>query len=172
MHWLKQAGEGAVGIDVGRGRDADGAGAGRAEIGKNVAKQIAGDHHVEPVGVQHEVGGENVDMILVDADLRVVLAHRLDALVPVGHGDGDAVGFGGGGKVFFRAAVGQLVGELQDAVDADARHHGLLDHHFALGAGEHGAANAGVFSFGIFTHDVKVDVARFAVRQRRFNAGH
>ena len=51
---FEQAGELALGIDVGRGRDADGAGTGRAEVGKNVSEQVAGDNHVEPVRVQHE----------------------------------------------------------------------------------------------------------------------
>ena len=32
------------------------------------------------------------------------LPYLVDALVPVGHGDGDAVGFGGRGEVLFEGA--------------------------------------------------------------------
>ena len=39
----------ALRIDVAGRRDADGAGAGRAEIGQDVAEQVRGDDHVEPV---------------------------------------------------------------------------------------------------------------------------
>jgi hypothetical protein len=48
------------------GRDADGAGAGRPEVGQDVAEQVGADHHVEPVRVLHEMGGEDVDVELVD----------------------------------------------------------------------------------------------------------
>jgi hypothetical protein len=49
-----------------RGRDADGAGAGRPEVGQDVAEQVAGHHHVEALRLQHEARGEDVDVLLVD----------------------------------------------------------------------------------------------------------
>ncbi len=55
----------ALGVDVGRGRDADRAGHRRAQVGEDVAEQIRADHHVEPVGVLHEVRGQDVDVVLV-----------------------------------------------------------------------------------------------------------
>ena len=67
----------------------------------------------------------------------IVLRHRLDPLVPVRHGDRDAVRLGRRGEVLLRPLLRELEGELQHAVDADARHHGLLHHELALGAGEH-----------------------------------
>ena len=39
----------ALRVEVGRGRDADRAGAGRAEVGEDVAEEVGADHHVEPV---------------------------------------------------------------------------------------------------------------------------
>ena len=41
----------ALGIDVAGRRDADRPGAGRAQIGEDVAEQVGGDHHIEPVRV-------------------------------------------------------------------------------------------------------------------------
>ena len=57
-------------VDVGARGDADGAGAGGPEVGQDVAEQVAGHDDVEPVGVQHEVRGEDVDVELVDAARR------------------------------------------------------------------------------------------------------
>lgn len=172
MHRLEQAREIAFRVDVGRGRNADGAGAGRTQVGKDVAEQVAGHHHVEPVRVQDKVRRKNIDVVLVDVDVRIFLAHFHDALIPVGHGDRDAVGFGGRGQVLLRTALRQVVGELEDTVDADAGHHGFLQHDFAIGPGEHFAADAGVLAFGILAHHPEIDVAGLAVRQWRLHAGH
>ena len=68
-------------------------------------------------------------------------------------------------RCFFVALAGQLEGEFQDAVDADAREDRLLHHELALGAGEHAAADGGVFALGVLAHDVEVDVAGLAVRR-------
>ena len=40
MHGFEQARERTLGVDVGAGRDADRAGAGRAEVGEDVAEQV------------------------------------------------------------------------------------------------------------------------------------
>ena len=70
------------------------------------------------------------------------------------------------------ALLRELEGELQDAVDADARHDRFLHHHFALGAREHLAADGGVLALGVLAHDEEVDVAGLAAGQRRRDAGH
>src|ERR1035441_2351646 len=139
----------AFGIDVAGGCDADGSGAGGAEVGEDVAEEIGGDDDVEAVGVEHEVGSEDVDVVLVPGYRGEGFADRLDALVPEGHGDGDAIGFGGGGEVFFLAALRERECEVEDAVDADAGHHGLLHNDFAVGSGEDSAADGGQLAFGI-----------------------
>ncbi|MCY1446484.1 hypothetical protein D9M71_630560 [compost metagenome] len=74
--------------------------------------------------------------------------------------------------MFLRAALGQVIGELENAVDANAGHDGLLQHDFPLGAREHLAADAGIFAFGVFPHDPEVDVTGLAIGQRGLDARH
>ncbi|MNT01221.1 hypothetical protein D3C72_1356780 [compost metagenome] len=62
-------------IEVGRGGDADGTGAGRSQVGENVAEQIRRHHHIETIWLQHEARTENVDVLLVPSDVRVLLRH-------------------------------------------------------------------------------------------------
>ena len=101
-----------------------------------------------------------------------LLRHLLHALVPVRHGDGDAVRLGGGGQMLLRRLAGELEGEFQHAVDADAAHHRFLHDDLALGAGEHLAADRRIFALGVLAHHPEVDVAGLAVRERRRHAGH
>ena len=53
-------------------------------------------------------------------DVGVALRHRGEALVPVRHGEGDAVRLGGRGHVLLRPRHRQLEGVFQDPVGADA----------------------------------------------------
>ena len=64
------------------------------EVGEDVAEQVGGDDHVEAVRVQHHLDRQAVDVVLVGADVGVVLLHLGEALVPVRHGDRDAVRLG------------------------------------------------------------------------------
>src|SRR3984893_13594018 len=159
-------------VDVARRRDADGAGAGRPEIRKNVAEQVRADHDVEPVRMQHEIRGENVDVIFVPLYLGVVFGHRLDAFVPIRHGDRNAVGLRRRGQVLLGPRLRQFERELQDAIDADPGHHGLLRDEFAVGIGKHPPADRGIFAFGVFAHHPEIDIAGFSVGQRRRHARH
>ena len=59
------------GIDVARRRDADRAGDRRAEIGQDVAEEVARHHHVEALRAQHEMRGQDVDMVLRRGDAGV-----------------------------------------------------------------------------------------------------
>ena len=102
---LEQRRDRAIGVDVAARRDADRAGAGRAEIGEDVAEQVGGDDDVEAIGVHHELRGQDVDMIFVGAHVRIARRHRLDPPVPPRHGDGDAVGLGRRGQVLLRPRV-------------------------------------------------------------------
>ena len=79
--------------------------------------------------------------------------------------------------MLFRARLGQLERELQHPVHAYAGHHAFLHDDFSRRALEHAPANAGVFAFCVFAHDVHVDLAglaRCAVtpHHRRDDAGH
>ena len=60
--------EAAFGVDVAGGRDADGTGAGGAEVGEDVAEEVGGYDDVEAVGVEDEVRGEDVDVEFVPGD--------------------------------------------------------------------------------------------------------
>jgi len=172
VHRLEHRREFALRIDVARRRNADGPGAGRAEIGENIAEQVGSDDHIKAIRLKHEQRGENIDVILVPFNVGEILRHGFDALVPERHGDGDAVRLGGGGEMLLRRLACELEGEFQHAIDADARHHRFLHHDFTLGAGEHAAANRRILAFGVLAHDPEVDIAGFAIGERRGHAGH
>ena len=70
------------------------------------------------------------------------------------------------------AALREVEGVSQDAVDADAAHHRLLHHDLALGAGIHPAADRGILALGVLAHDEEIDVAGLAAGQRRGHARH
>lgn len=53
---VRTATEIALRIEIGRRRNADSAGTGRAEIGENIAEQVGADHHVKTLRLQHEAG--------------------------------------------------------------------------------------------------------------------
>ena len=126
VHRFEQRGEFALGIEVGRRGDGNGAGAGGAEVGEDVAEQVGGDDDVEPVGMADEIGGQDVDVELVRPHIRKFIAEGGEAFVPIGHGDRNAIRFGGRGQVFPRALLCERVGEADDAVDADARENAFL----------------------------------------------
>src|SRR5687767_12860817 len=91
VYRLEDRRRGALGVDVPRGGDADGAGRGRAEVREDVAEEVGGDNHVEALGVQHHLDGEAVDVILVCLYVTIALLDFGEAFIPVRHGDGDAV---------------------------------------------------------------------------------
>ncbi|MNP31093.1 hypothetical protein D3C76_1241990 [compost metagenome] len=60
---------------------------------------------------------------------------------------------------------------LEDAVDATAGEHRLLQHELVLGALEHAAAQGGVLALGVLADHHEVDVARLTAGQRARHAG-
>src|SRR5947209_112061 len=71
VHRLEQRGKLAFRVDVAGRRNADRAGAGGTKVRENVAEEVRGNDDVEPIRMQHEVRGENVDVILVPTDARI-----------------------------------------------------------------------------------------------------
>ena len=138
-----------------------------AEIGQDVAEQVAADDHVEPVGMAHEMRGQDVDVVLVRLHAGIVLRHRREALVPVRHGEDDAVRLGRRGQVLLGRASRELEGKAHDAVDALARERRLLHREFVVGALVEPAADLRVFALGVLPHDHDVDIGRPAILQRR-----
>ena len=62
-------------------------------------------------GPAHEMGGQDVDVVLLGGDVGIVLRHGAEPLVPERHGVDDAVGFGGRGQLRFAARARQLEGD-------------------------------------------------------------
>ena len=163
----------ALGIDVRRRRDADRAAHGGPEVGQDVAEQVGADDDVEELRALHEVRGQDVDVVLVGADVRdscapialkrssqygIVIEMPFDLVADV--------------RCFALRVARELERVAQDAVDALAREDGLLEHDLALGALEHAPADRRVLALGVLAHDDEVDVAGLAVGERRRDARH
>ena len=55
-----------------------------SEIGENVPKQVGGNHNVKPVRMAHKMRTQNIDEILIAADIRKSAGHRSKSIVPNG----------------------------------------------------------------------------------------
>ncbi len=97
------------------------------EVREDVAEKVRGDDHGEPVRVAHEMRGKDVDVELVRLHVRILFRDRGEALVPVGHGNRDAVRLGGARHLLAAAAAGEIERVTHHAVAALARKYGLLD---------------------------------------------
>ncbi len=126
----KRLGNVRSGLMLALGSDADGAGAGGAEIGEDVAEQVAGDDDVETVGVHDEVRREDVDVVFVNCDVGEVGGHCLRRAGPSRAWKWRCVALGGRGQVLLGTALGQVEGVLQDPVHTGAGHHCFLDARF------------------------------------------
>jgi hypothetical protein len=111
-------------------------------------------------------------VVLVPFNVRVTLAHLRHALIPVRHADRNAVGLGGRRQVLLRAALRQVEGKFQHAVDTGAGENRFLQHKLALRALKHPAADGRILALGIFAHYVEIDIARLFVGQRAGHARH
>ena len=121
VHRFEHRGVVALGVDVGRRRDANAAGHRRPEIGKNVAKQIRANDHIEPIWMLDKVGGEDVDMKLVGRDVGIAARDLVEPFVPVRHRVNDTVRLGCRREVAFGPALCELEGIGENAVDAVPR---------------------------------------------------
>ena len=110
----------ALGIDVAGRRDADRADDRRPQIGQNIAEQIRPDHHIEPIGMTHEMGRQDIDVVLVGPDVGVVARDCREPLVPERHRVNDAVRLGRRGDVLL-SGMGQLERIAHDPVAAAPR---------------------------------------------------
>ena len=156
-----------LGIDVAARRQPDRAGDGRAEVGKDVPEEIRADDDVEPVRVLHEVGGQDVDVVLGRLDARIVRRDGGEALVPVRHAVDDSVRFGRRRHVAARPRHRQLERVAHDAVAAPAREDRLLDGQLLRRAPVEAPADLRVLPFVVLAHDHHVDVRGPAAGERR-----
>ena len=123
-------------------------------------------------GLQHELRGQDVDVVLVGFDVGIVLRHRFDALVPVRHGDGDAVRLGRRRQMLLR--------RLRASSKANRRTRSTplrVKTVSCITISRSVPSNIrpptdGIFALGVLAHDAEIDVAGLAVGQRRRHAGH
>src|SRR6266566_3960131 len=110
MDWLKHRGIFFFWVEIRRRGDTYRSHDRRAKIGKNVPEEIRTHDNIEPVRMAHKMGGQNIDVILICTDFRVVRRHCVKTFIPERHGMDDSIGFGGRGKVLLSAAS-QIEGE-------------------------------------------------------------
>ena len=149
--------------------DCDRARARGAEVGENVAEEIASDNDVEVLGYTNEVRGKYIDVKVFDGDAGIMFGHFINSAVPVRHGMNDAVRFCPGRHTLRVPRLSQLECVLQDPVDSVASKNILLDDELALRTFILHAADCGVLTFDVLAYDIKIDVAgRFPGKR----AGH
>src|SRR5690242_7891974 len=97
MNWLEHGRKFFFRIEICRRGDAYRTDNRRAEIGKNVAEEIRTYNDIKPVRMPHKMSGQDVDMVLIGADSRIIGRHLVEAFIPERHGMDDPVGFCGRG---------------------------------------------------------------------------
>src|SRR5207302_11313155 len=91
LHTLKQGWKYFFRIEICGRRDADRSHDSGAQIRENVPEKIGAHNYVKPARMAHEMSGQDIDMILVCPDFRIVSGHRVKAFIPEGHGMNDPV---------------------------------------------------------------------------------
>ena len=169
MHRLEHGGPFLSGVEIRRRCDADGPGHRRPQIGKDVAEEVGAHHNVEPVRMQHEVGGEDVDMELRRPDVRVAPLRGCEPFVPVGHRVHDAIGLGGRRDVPGGAGRGKLKGPIENSIHTASSENALLHRHLVVGTRVEPSPDLRVLAFDILPHHDEVDLVWPAIAQRRLH---
>src|SRR5260370_32407446 len=99
-----------------------------------------------------KVGGKNINVKLVGADVGIFCRHCMKALIPKRHGMNDAVGLGCGSEMAVSLAC-QFKCETQNAIHASTREYGLLHSHFIFSAFIEAPTNVRVFAFIVLAND-------------------
>src|SRR5947209_7116553 len=110
-------------------------------------------------------------MVLIGADISILSRDCGKPFVPKSHRIIDAVGLGRRSNVIAAQATRQFEGVANDAVGAAARENRLLYHDLISGAGVQPPANLRVLALGVLAHDPEVDIAGFAIPERRNDTG-
>ena len=79
------------------------------------------------------MGGQDIDMILVRADVGILCSHGLKTFIPEGHRVDDAVRFRRGSKMLVSLAC-QFKRVAHHAVHSAPSEDGLLDGHLLVGS--------------------------------------
>ncbi len=96
-------------------------------------------------------------MVFFNLDVWILLANRLHAFVPVGHGDGNAVRLGGRCQFLCRTSSGELECISDDPVHAYPCEHSVLDDGLAVRALEYSTAYGAVLALCILPYSHEID---------------
>jgi len=100
---------------------------GRAEIGDDVAEEVVRDDHVVALGRAHHLQAEGIDVHVTSLDARVLLGHLVEAAAPEAVRVGHRVGLVGHVHALLAVLDGVREGRADDALDALAGVHVLVD---------------------------------------------
>src|SRR5690242_13278209 len=131
MDWLKHRWIFFLWIQICRGGDADRSDDRGAKIRKNVTEEIRTYNNIKPVRMPHKMGSQDVNVILIRANIGIIRCHLMETLIPERHGVDDPVGFCSRGQMLLSSA-GQIEGESQDAVYSTSGENCLLNGHFLV----------------------------------------
>src|SRR5580658_2356017 len=162
VYGFEHGGEAAFRVDIAGGRDAEAAGEGGGEVGKNVGVKIRGHDRIYAGGLGDHTRGHGVDEHLVPGDVGKLSRDFGGDLVPENHAVALGVGFGDNSEKFSRALLGELESEAHDSGDTapgeDGCFRGDLFGKTAVGS----ATLAGIFAFGVFANDRPVKIGLLA----------
>ena len=171
MDGLEHAGVAALGVDVAGGRNAQAARQRGGQVREDVGVQVGSDDGVERGRAVDHAGGGSVHQLLVPLHIRKLLADLQRNLVPHHHGVALGVALGDDGEQLAGPRLGQAEGKAHDALHPGAGHHAQVGGHLDGVALVGTATHAGVFTFGVFTHDDPVQVFGRAALEGCINAG-
>ncbi len=168
VHRLEDRRPGAIRVQVAARRVAKPAGQGRAQVGDDVAEQVVGDDHVEPLRVVHHPQARRVHVRVAELDA-VLGRYLVGDPVPQVAGMCEHVGL-----VHQRQPAAAPDRELRCVPDA-APHASpgvqrLLGRRLELGAPVHGAASARVQALGVLPDDDEVQIRQLVLADRTANA--
>src|SRR6266702_1276198 len=131
MDWLEHGWIFFFWIEICGGGDTDRPHDRWAKIRKNVAEKIRTHNNIKPVRMPHKMGRQDIDVVLIRADIRIIRSHLVETFIPERHGMDDPIGFCSRGQMLLSGA-GQIEGESQDSVYSTSGENCLLNGHFLI----------------------------------------
>src|SRR5258707_5261984 len=117
----------------------------------------------------HEVSGEDIDVILVCAYIRILLGHLAETLIPERHGVDDAVRFCGRGQMLL-SLPGQIEGVPEDSVHPAACENCLLNGQLVVRSLIETPAYIRIFALVVFANDTEINLPGLPMFKLCFNA--
>ena len=158
-------------VEVRAGGQAQAPGERGPEVGEDVAEEVRRHDDIQRLRVGDHPGGQRVDVITLQRDLRVARRHSGHHLVPQHHRMAERVRLGGAGQEPARPARGGLEAEADDPLDPPAGEEGRLGGQLVIRARVQPAAGPRVLALGVLPHAQHVEVGRPAAGERAAHAG-